>query len=805
MPRTDAPSPAPPAPRYALAWAALVYAAFTLLLAWPALAGQFLVSQVSDQYIAGYAFREFAAEALRTGQGFPQWNPYQFGGMPFVAAMHGDIFYPTFLLRMILPTDVAMTWGFIIHLFLAGVFTFVFLRGAGLGFFPSLVGGAAYMLSGQIASYASPGHDGKLFVSALLPLFLFTLQRGIGDGRRWAWGLLAVLVGLGVLSPHPQLLQYFLLAGGAWALYLAFGSGDAIAERPRLDRQLALRRLAAALGAVLLGMVIGAIQYLPVFEYVDWSPRAGGAGWEHAISYSFPPEELINTYLPQFSGILERYAGRNGIHFHSEYLGAAVLLLAGAAFGRAGGVRRGFLWFWVGTLVVSLFWALGGFTPFYHLVYALVPGTKFFRAPSTIYYVTTLAVAVLAAIGTRRALAGAISVRYLGAWVGVGAIVLLMAAAGMLTNLAMSFSLPGRESFVLDNRPALTLGAVRSLVFLLLATGVVLAARTQRIGPAAAGWALVGIVGLDLWSVERHYWRFWPPAGELYASDAAIDYLRAQPEPGRVLALQLGPPQGERRDPYMHPMGTASGLMSHEVRNVLGYHGNELGRYQELVGYAYGGEAMYQQIANPNLWRLLNLRFFLTDVSESPFEGAERVAGPARNAAGTMTYLYRLPADNPLAWVAPVIVKAPDESVLATIREPRFDVRSAALFDTSAAVQGETPTQAPAPLELPVEVVRYEPGSIALRLSAPAPAGSALVVSENFYPGWQARVDGQEAPLGRAQYTLIGVPLAEGAREVELAFHSAPYERGRLVTLVALLLSAALIAWGLVTERGRRA
>ena len=60
---------------------------------------------------------------LRAGQGFPLWNPYLMGGMPYVAAMHGDIFYPTFLLRLLLPTDVAMTWGFVLHLMLAGVFT----------------------------------------------------------------------------------------------------------------------------------------------------------------------------------------------------------------------------------------------------------------------------------------------------------------------------------------------------------------------------------------------------------------------------------------------------------------------------------------------------------------------------------------------------------------------------------------------------------------------------------------------------------------------------------------------------------
>src|SRR5512132_4205303 len=155
-------SAALPAPRFALGWAAIVYALCTLSLGYPALVGKFLVNPMSDQYIAGYAFREFAAQHLRAGQGFPLWNPYLFGGMPYVDAMHGDIFYPTFLLRLVLPTDVAMTWGFILHIFLCGLLTYVFLRACGFGFFGALVGGLAYMLSGQIASLVSPGHDGKL-------------------------------------------------------------------------------------------------------------------------------------------------------------------------------------------------------------------------------------------------------------------------------------------------------------------------------------------------------------------------------------------------------------------------------------------------------------------------------------------------------------------------------------------------------------------------------------------------------------------------------------------------------------------
>ena len=165
-------------PRFGSLWASLVYALATLTLAYPALGGAFLLNPRSDQYKAGYAIREFAAEHLRSGRGFPQWNPFIMGGLPYVAAMHGDIFYPTFLLRMIMPTDMAMTWEFPIHLFLCGLFTFWFLRSWNIGFWGSLVGGLAYLLGGSIAGYAGPGHDGKLFVSAMLPLALQLSNEG---------------------------------------------------------------------------------------------------------------------------------------------------------------------------------------------------------------------------------------------------------------------------------------------------------------------------------------------------------------------------------------------------------------------------------------------------------------------------------------------------------------------------------------------------------------------------------------------------------------------------------------------------
>src|SRR5437762_12279684 len=94
-PRTVAPTTQPQwSPPFAGAWAALIFALCTLALGFPALGGGFLINSRSDQFFAGYPFREFAAASLKAGHGIPLWNPYLFGGMPYVGAMHGDIFYP---------------------------------------------------------------------------------------------------------------------------------------------------------------------------------------------------------------------------------------------------------------------------------------------------------------------------------------------------------------------------------------------------------------------------------------------------------------------------------------------------------------------------------------------------------------------------------------------------------------------------------------------------------------------------------------------------------------------------------------
>jgi hypothetical protein len=317
--------------------------------------------------------------------------------------------------------------------------------------------------------------------------------------------------------------------------------------------------------------------------------------------------------------------------------------------------------------------------------------------------------------------------------------------------------------------------------------------------------ALVALAAADLWTVERRYFRFSPPARELYASDPTIEYLKTLEEPGRVMAVSLSA-RGIPDAP--DPVFSGDALMVHRVRAVTGHQGNELQRWVELAGAK--SPAIGPNLFQREFRRLTNVRFWLVDRELPPahpqLPGMRfiRRVGPVQNASGNEVWLFELDEPNPAAWVAPLIAEASADAIRSTVMNPSFDVRRAALFDSSSAVQGRAISGTPEPLAIRARVSYPSPRQIHVALDQPAPDGSALIVSENWYPGWSATVDGRPASVARADYTLIGVPLSAGAQRVELSFADSSYARGKVITVIALMMTLALIAGGILMERRRR-
>jgi hypothetical protein len=215
--------------------------------------------------------------------------------------------------------------------------------------------------------------------------------------------------------------------------------------------------------------------------------------------------------------------------------------------------------------------------------------------------------------------------------------------------------------------------------------------------------------------------------------------------------------------------------------------------------------------SNPNFWRHENVRYVYTGLdpqalsqaaAQMGLEPFTTLAGPVRNVNGSMVYAYRMGAPNPYTWVATRAVKADPAQVLPTVLDPRFDPRLAAIVDTGSTFEAGDATGLVASTNA-ATVKSYEPGKVSIDLASAALAGSVLVLSENFYPGWSATSGSTSLPVSRVNYNLIGVALQPGTQHVELSFADPGYGRGKAITFAAVTVAAVLLIVGLVADRRR--
>lgn len=759
----------------------LALAAFTLwpaLLALPMLRGMWLANPLSDQYNAGYPFHAWSAEWFhRTGH-LPLWDPEVFGGLPFVAAGHGDIFYPTWLLRFIVSTTTAGNLSFFLHYILAGLFTYLLLRRLRVAWTGSLIGGLAYELSGLIASYPSPGHDGKLFASAMLPLLLLALVLALRD-RRWeGYPLLAAATALTLLG-HFQLAYYSLIVAGLFALYLTF---EEAGPASGADRVL---HLAVALGAVLLGFGISAIQLLPFFQYIPFSPRAQGYhGFEGSTSFAIPWIHVPEFVLKGFVGSRETYWGSNQLKLHSEYLGLPVVALA--AFGAMVRERRRFV-LWVGGIgLLFLLISLGAATPFYTVWWSVMPLVKKTRAPGMAFYVVAFVVATLAGIGVERALRGE-GRRVMKPVLVVGGIAILLGITGVLGNIAEGLA-AAKAAVANADRDAIMWGAVSSGLAL-VATGVVLGLAGRRLTLRLATGALALVVGTDLWLNARQFWLYTKP----YGRDPLIHRVAETPAPYRVLDLSA------LVGPQAYP---GSVLMAFDIPQVLGYHGNELRYYDDLLG----GKGEWKNIGVLPLWDLLAVRYAIVPTGARGLDsvpGFKRILDSVPTFEGVRTNLLERIPPAPYARVVPGAVKVDSATIIPALVDPRMDYSRLVLFSNDQPVAPEPLRQMPPPSPARAVVTAWEPGHMTVTIDPPPPQASYVLIAENWYPDWRATVDGRPSPVLRGDYTFITIAVPAAAKVVQLTFHSERYERGKMITLASLaVLLVGLLA---TAARSRRA
>jgi hypothetical protein len=748
----------------------------------------------------GIYTRIYYADFFKQYHTFPRLLSVTLSGMPTLDAFMGDMLYPPAALQFILSVPKALGYKYLISVFVSGVFMFLFLfRGLSLRKDVSLLGALCFMFNTEFVSHLYPGHDGKMFVISLLPLSLYGLKRLL-DTRQLRFAVvLSVSIGLCLLTSHVQT-TYFSL----WGIGFYFLFETVRAYQKERSKRRAFGRTALFTTAVILGMCLGMVQFLPPYQFTkQYSVRGEGekTSYEHAASWSIHAEEAFSLIVPEFGGFQDKeesatggvhYWGRNPFKLNNEYAG--ILVLVCAVFFLLIYRKDRFIVFWAAIAGGALVFALGGDTPLFYLFYYFVPGVKLFRAPSMIMFWFSMALVVLTAYGLNELLGGkALSVqqkeryakRILMTLAVLGGLTLFVTAArdavqGLWKGIFYG-GLAGQKLQAFEaNYPAFVKGAWCALAL----GGAALFAFYLFLKDSLRKEALIIVLCLiaiaDLFRVDAYFYKLVNPSEVLNENDPLLIDLARQSKQDH---FRVFPAMGFGNND----------VQLYGLQSVLGFHDNELKVYREFSGgqnranFVYNlSNEMIQTGAvygNPFL-DLLSVRYLLFKPSQSQ----PAVAIPNRTVL-------------PRAFCASDFEIVREGDAVRRLREPGFPYRTKILLEEvlPASIMSDT-AQSPAGA---VQSFRIEKEDRVI--TAQMQKNGFLVLSDIYIPYWNAYENGKKLKVYKTDAALMSVYLAPGTHTVTFKYESPYIALGAKITFLGLAICILLLLSDRVILRREKA
>ncbi len=639
---------------------------------------------LSDLVLENLQWKSFIRESISNAD-VPLWNPHQFSGIPFLAAGQQSTLYPFSVLYYVLPLPAAYGWFTVVQLWLAGAFMYLFLRGVGVGRFGSTLTGVVYQLS---AFFVISAVFPMIIASAAwLPLVLLAVeliiqQRPALRGRPATipWVVLgAIALGCNVLAGHVEITYYVLIIAGYYAAARLIFQWWAGRKTQAQRVTWIIQRGVWLVGMVVLGLGLGAIQFVPLFELASMNYRDGRATLDQVRGWAHPLRDVVQFLLPNFYGnpshhsYLDVFTGQTvaqftnaagdpittidwGIKNYVEgalYLGILPLVLA--VYGLIQGIfnRRGaeiaenteekkrppYKGIFAVLAVVALTLMFG--LPTYAILYYGFPGINQLHSPFRWIFGVTVGVAVLAGFGADALASARQSQRLTRAfgYAGVisGAVILL----GLVVTRVLFTQFEPLVQRIVDNM-ALAGNAfsdarmfysyqfvnVAMMGLMLLGAGVVflwagIPWEGQRPSPTRARfagvkrWQVIAIVlvAVDLMAAS---WSFNPASDPalLDFMPPAIQWLKQQPGEWRYTTID-DPTLGERGKIMNANMGWRYGL-----DDIRGYESIIPKQYVDFMGQlAPQVQLDYNRVAplyTDEQYKAMGQQFSVKDALESP-------------------------------------------------------------------------------------------------------------------------------------------------------------------------------------------
>jgi len=736
-------------------------------------------SWLSDVVSQWYPFRIYAGKAIKDGY-LPLWNPLSFAGAPLLADFQSSILYPLNLFYIFLKTQIAWSLGVIFQPFLAAIFTYLFLRKLGLRQLSSLIGGVVYAFSGFSIIWLEYNIHGH--VAALIPLLLYALKSFFEDRR---WGLLfSIGLAIQIFAGYPQVTFYSLWLSIAFFLFCLF--------KQKKDYKRLFSLFLSFLFFLVLGLGFAAPQLFPGFELFWQSQRLGETIYPGGSLIYLPWQRLITFIAPDFFGnptTLNSW-GAGDYTAVANYSGVLTLMLATLAVLK---IKRKEVIFFLGLFIASLLFTLE--SPVAILAHQFgVLGSK---AASTtrILILSNLSLAVLAAfsldllVSKRRSFKNVFKIGVLFLLIVVG-----IFAGVFISRLIISQSLP---EFVegpglgFINRWLINLRVgLRNLILPLgltiLATVIFWFLRFKFLRRIL----VFAYISLLIFELFRFGWKYTPFIAEnlLFPKTPVISFLQEQKSPFRILGGDAIPMN----------MWVAYGLES-----LAGYDTLYPLRYAKFLAVVNGGKVnrpldRYGDIQSFNspLLNLGNVKYILA---------VKRNEQDIVDLEGKVSYKLRFPKFKPVFDDKSVRVLKNEEVLPRAFMVYKYEilVDEAEIIDNLLSPNFNLSQEVILEKELPNELNAGEINEISYQrgldnsstIKVNHSGDGLLFVSDSFYPGWKAFIDGKETPIYRADFTFRAVFVPKGKHTVRFIYAPQSFKIGVIIALIASIVSGTFFVY----------
>ncbi len=671
---------------------------------------------------------------------FPMWDPYSWTGQPLFGQAQPGAAYPLNWLLFWMPLDRGwlrqdvLHWFYVLVHYLAGLSAYALCRDLGRSRMASVLGGIVYSLAGYVAYTDSPQMLHGAVWAPLVFLYLFRAARG---ERPLASAVLSgFFLGVSWLVGHHQMQIFVSLAAAAMWVWVSVR-----------NRTLVL----CAVAAFLMTALTSAFQTLPAAEYGRQAVRWVGAEEPQGLGETVPYKVHAEYAMKPISLIGIFVAGVEQGPYNA-FCGVAAFTFA---------ILGAILWWrekevrWLATIALcGILFALGGNSVFHGMIYSLVPLVEKARVPqaATVLFaigVSTLAAFGLDAFGKRAATFGSGPLRYVDTNVDAARLGARATSTSTYIYTYTSWILGGFGAVVglaclmfyaarvqIDNRMIITAFCAIFLAAML---------RTRF-----SAWAAIALVLLELGNVTDYYLPTEDRATHPYLYKLAAHYdLAAFVRGSRIV-------YDSAAIPY----------------NIGDWYGIEA-----LNAYAASVPAnLWQhQVFSPRVQDIMGIRYYLgltpprADLREA-FEGRSGVKA-FENAKAF-----------PRAWAVHRALKVDNSTqARAMLADPSFDALHRVFLI------GEKPPQLENCADDDVWISRHESNYVAIR--AAMSCRGMVILTDTWFPGWRASVDGKPAAIEKAYGAFRGVVVEAGDHTIEMR-----YRPWSVFVGAALTSAAALVA-----------